>query len=125
METIHYRQVAIGADQADAVTVGIETDPEGRLRAAVWWPSKGDVDSDEAEYDDVGEALQVAEAARALHGFAEVVVTLSRDDLWQAEWGTLSVTGRDKEPVGDIRATDLSSGEALRLAEAIEAERDA
>src|SRR5690606_6402100 len=64
-----YRRVAVGEMTEDAVTVGIECDPEGRYKAAVWWEAKGDVDADEAEYDDVGEALAAAEAAKTLHGF--------------------------------------------------------
>src|SRR5690606_11952014 len=48
-----FRQVALGSSNADAVTVGIETGTEGPPRAAVWWESKGDIDADEAEFDDV------------------------------------------------------------------------
>lgn len=121
-----YRQVPVGTESADAVTVGIEKGADGPLKAAVWWESKGDIDADEVEYGSVEEALAAAEAAKALHGFAEVVVTLQSDDLWQADWGALTQgAGRAREPVGDLRGTDVSSDEAYELAAGIEAERDA
>lgn len=121
-----YRQVAVGTESPDAVTVGIEKAADGTLKAAVWWESKGDVDADEAEYGSVEDALAAADAARALHGFDEVVVALQSDDLWQGGWGILTQgAGRAAEPVGDLRGTDLSSDEAYELASDIEAERDA
>jgi hypothetical protein len=120
-----YRQVPVGSSAEDAVTVGIETGSGGQIKAAVWWSAKGDVDADEAEFADVGEALAAAEAARALHGFAEVVVTLVDPSLWRAEWGRLQADGPAKEPIGDLRGTDISDGEAFALARDIEAERDA
>lgn len=69
-----YRLVDIGADMPDAVTVGIE--PGGEA-AAVWWPSRGDVDADEMDFDSVATAFTAAEAARELHGFSEVVVAIA------------------------------------------------
>ena len=120
-----YRQVPVGASVEDAVTVGIETGSGGQIKAAVWWSAKGDVDADEAEFADVGEAFVAAEAARALHDFAEVVVTLADPGLWRAEWGRLQVDGPAKEPLGDLRGTDISDGEAYALARDIETERDA
>ena len=48
-----YKQVAVGESNADAVTVGIEAGANGSPKAAVWWEAKGDVDADEAEYDNV------------------------------------------------------------------------
>jgi hypothetical protein len=120
-----YRRVAVGEMTEDAVTVGIECDPEGRYKAAVWWEAKGDVDADEAEYDDIGEALAAAEAAKTLHGFSEVVVALQDGLSWQDNWGQLQRNPRDREPVGDVSQTDLSSDETFELAAGIEAERDA
>ena len=120
-----YRQVPVGTSAEDAVTVGIETDKDGQLKAAVWWSAKGDVDGDEAEFADVGEAFAAAEAARALHGFAEVVVTLADPGLWREAWGRLQIDGPAKEPIGDLRGTDISDGEAYALARDIETERDA
>ena len=120
-----YRRVAVGEMTEDAVTVGIECDAEGRYKAAVWWEAKGDVDADEAEYDDVGEALAAAEAAKTLHGFSEVVVALQDGLSWQDNWGQLQRNPRDREPVGDVSQTDLSSDETFELAAGIEAERDA
>ena len=120
-----YRQVAVGEMTEDAVTVGIECDPEGRYKAAVWWEAKGDVDADEAEYDDIGEALAAAEAAKTLHGFSEVVVALQDGLSWQDNWGQLQRNPRNREPVGDVSQTDLSSDETFELAAGIEAERDA
>ena len=120
-----YRRVAVGEMTEDAVTVGIECDAEGRYKAAVWWEAKGDVDADEAEYDDVGEALAAAEAAKTLHGFSEVVVALQDGLSWQDNWGQLQGNGRNREPVGDVSQTDLSSDETFELAAGIEAERDA
>lgn len=108
-----YRKIAVGEDAGDAVTVGIEKHDDGAVRAAVWWPSRGDVDADEADYESVEEALTAAEAARALHGFEEVVVTLQHDDLWQPEWGTLE------------DGVALSEDESYELARAMEASRDA
>ena len=109
----HYRKISIGEDVPDAVTIGIERNPDGTSRAAVWWPSKGDMDADEVSFDSVDEAFQAAEAARSLHGFAEVVVALQSDELWQPKWGTLD---------GKIA---LSDDEAFELARATEAMRDA
>jgi hypothetical protein len=120
-----YRQVPVGTSAEDAVTVGIENDKDGRLKAAVWWSAKGDVDADEAEFAEVGEALAAAEAARALHGFAEVVITLADPGLWRAEWGRLQADEPAKEPIGDLRGTDISDSEAFALARDIETERDA
>lgn len=119
-----YRKVAVGSTNPDAVTVGIES-LDGVLRAAVWWESKGDVDADEAEYGDVPAALEAAEAVRALHDFAEVVVVIADPALWRPEWGVLRTEGRSREPVGDVRGTDISEEEAYDLARGIEAERDA
>lgn len=120
-----FRRVGLGSTSPDAVTVGIESGTEGRPRAAVWWESKGDVDADEAEFDDVAAAFTAAEAARRLHGFAEVVVVLADDVAWRSDWGTLDDGGRSREPIGDVRNVDLSDGEAFRLAQGIEEERDA
>ena len=120
-----YRRVAVGEMTEDAVTVGIECDPEGRYKAAVWWEAKGDIDADEAEYDDVGEALAAAEAAKTLHGFSEVVVALQDGLSWQDNWGQLQRNPGNREPVGDVSQTDLSSDETFELAADIEAERDA
>ena len=117
-----YRQVPVGQDTPDAVTVGIERDGTGALKAAVWWDSIRDVDADEAEYDDVPTALAAAEAARELHGFAEVVVALQEGLPWQGAWGRL---GGGREPIGDVSHTDLSDDEVFTLAAGIEAERDA
>lgn len=108
-----YRKIAVGDDAGDAVTVGIEENTEGRVIAAGWWPSRGDVDADEADYDSVEEALKAAEAAKALHGFPEVVVTLQRDDLWQSDWGALN------------DGVALNDDESFELARAMEASRDA
>ena len=118
----NYRRIPIGTDLEDAVTVGIEQRPDGTMAAAVWWPSRGDVDADEAEYGSVEEALAAAEAARALHGFGEVAVTLQSDNLWSPQWGTLAP---GKEPYGRIDQVDLSDSEAFELAAAIEENRDA
>jgi hypothetical protein len=117
----NYRQVPIGVDLPDSVTVGIERHGDGSLLAAVWWPSKGDVDADEADYATVPEALDAAEAARQLHGFREVVVTLQSPDLWDPRWGML--TG--EEPIGRVDNTDVSDDEAFTLAKGIEENRDA
>lgn len=108
-----YRKVGIGEDIADAVTVGIERNADDKVIGVVWWPSHGDVDADEATYPSVEEAFAAAEAARQLHGFSEIVVTLQNDDLWDQNWGTL----------GDGIA--LSESESLELARATEAMRDA
>lgn len=118
-----YRQVEIGEANLEAVTVGIEKAVDGGLKAAVWWEAIGDVDADEAEFDDVPAALAAAEAARELHGLKEVVIALQEDVTWQGEWGTLDV--RNKEPIGDVRPTDLSSEETYELAAGIEEQRDA
>lgn len=121
-----YRQVPVGTQSPDAVTVGVERDGSGQLKAAVWWESKGDVDADEAEYGSVEDALAAAEAAKALHGFSEIVVALQSPDIWQSQWGTLTQgAGRSREPVGDLRGTDVSTDEAYELAAGIESERDA
>lgn len=120
-----YRLVQIGQSSPDAVTVGIEMGADGRRKAAVWWEARGDVDADEAEYDDVTAALAAAEAARELHGFSEVVVVLSQPDLWDSQWGTLRLPDIAKEPIGDVQQTDLTSRETYELAAGIEEERDA
>ncbi|MGB3339350.1 MAG: hypothetical protein WBA73_19415 [Devosia sp.] len=120
-----YRLVSVGERSPDAVTVGIEQGADESLKAAVWWESRGDVDADEAEYEDVPAALTAAEAARALHGFREVVIVLARPDLWDGQWGELQASGIAREPIGDVQATDLSSRETFDLAASIEAERDA
>lgn len=120
-----YRLVPVGEPAPDAVTVGVERDADDRLKAAVWWESTGDIDADEAEYDDVPAALAAAEAARELHGFREVVVVLARPELWESQWGELRVPSIAREPIADVQATDLTSGEAFELAAGIEAERDA
>ncbi|PXA90855.1 hypothetical protein DMC47_26915 [Nostoc sp. 3335mG] len=108
-----YRTIAIGEDVADAVTVGIERNREGAVVASVWWPAHGDIDADEASYQQVEEALAAAEAARALHGFSQVVVMLQSDDLWQPRWGEID------------RSAALSDEESFELARATEAMRDA
>jgi hypothetical protein len=120
-----YRQVAVGEVVPDAVTVGLERNTSGMLKAAVWWDARGDVDADEAEYSDIGEALAAAEAARTLHGFSEVVVALQDGLSWQSEWGELRSDPRSREPIGNVSETDLSSEETFELAAGIEAERDA
>jgi hypothetical protein len=120
-----FRLVPIGQQSPDAVTVGIEVAEDGTRKAAVWWEARGDVDADEAEYDNVAEALAAAEAARALHGLEEVVIVLSRADLWDNQWGHLHLPDIAKEPIGDVRDTDLSSRETYALAAGIEEERDA
>lgn len=93
--TRSFRRIPIGADAPHAVTLGIERNSQGNVVAAVWWPAIGDVDADEASYDNVEAALLAAEYARALHGFSEVVVTLQADDLWDYRFGNLI------EPSGD------------------------
>lgn len=120
-----FRLVPVGQSTPDAVTVGIEPNEAGGFKVAVWWESRGDVDADEAEYDNVERAIEAAEGARALHGFSEVVVVLSQPDLWQGQWGELVRPAIAREPIGDVRATDLSSAETFELAAAIEEERDA
>lgn len=120
-----YRQIPVGEITPDAVTVGIEKDGNGQLKAAVWWEAKGDVDADEAEYADVAEALAAADAAKTLHGFSAVVVALQDGLAWQSQWGQLQADTRSREPIGDITRTDLSEGEGYELAAGIEAERDA
>jgi hypothetical protein len=120
-----YRQIAIGESTPNAVTVGIEADGSGGAKAAVWWEAKGDIDADEAEYSDVPQALAAAEAARTLHGFGEVVVTLQDGLVWRSEWGQLLTAPRGREPIGNVSQTDLSSAETYELAAGIEAERDA
>ena len=119
-----FRVVPIGQSSPDAVTVGIERSLEGGAKAAVWWESKGDVDADEAEFASVDEAFVAAEAARALHGFAEVVVVLAEPELWDNRWGALQ-SSVAREPIGDVTDTDLSSDETYELAAGLEAERDA
>ena len=119
-----YRRIVVGEDDPDAVTVGIEAHPDGRLFAAVWWPARGDVDGDEAQYDDVPAAFAAAEAARQLHGFAEVLVVLQQDFLWNPAWGRIAAEG-SREPIGDVSNTDLESREVYTLAKGIEVERDA
>jgi hypothetical protein len=120
-----YRVVPIGEPVPDAVTVGVEPGADGSARAAVWWEAKGDIDADEAEYDTVPAALAAAAAARALHGFAEVVVVLAQAELWDEAWGQLRLPEVAKEPIGDVRGTDLTSAETYELAAGIEEERDA
>lgn len=117
----NYREVPIGADLPDSVTVGIERHGDGSILAAVWWPSKGDVDADEADYASVPEALEAADAARQLHDFCEVVVTLQSSELWNPQWGML--TG--EEPIGRIDDAEYSDEEAFTLAQGIEENRDA
>lgn len=109
-----YRRIAIGEDCPNAVTVGVERDAAGAVVAAVWWPSTGDIDADEASYGNVAEAFAAAEAARELHGFSEVVVTLQSEDLWQPDWGELT-----------SGAMPLTEAESFELARATEASRDA
>ncbi|MDB5473110.1 MAG: hypothetical protein JWP99_413 [Devosia sp.] len=123
--TTIYRQVAIGEVTQDAVTVGIEAAAGGKLKAAVWWEARGDVDAGEAEYDDVPQAMAAAQAARLLHGFSEIVVALQDGLAWDQRWGQLQTDPRSREPVGDVSQTDLSSDETYELAAGIEAERDA
>lgn len=108
-----YRQIAIGTTAPDAVTVGIERDAAGNVVAAVWWPSRGDVDADETLYPSVAEAFEAAHHVMELHGFEEIVVTLQSDDLWQPEWGHVQ------------SSVTLSDDEAYELARATEASRDA
>lgn len=120
-----YRRVPVGEMTPDAVTVGIEKDGAGQLKAAVWWEAKGDVDADEAEYADIPQALAAADAAKTLHGFKEVVVALQDGLAWQNGWGQLQAQARSREPIGDISGTDLSDDEGYELAAGIEAERDA
>ena len=110
----NYRRIAIGEDAPNAVTVGVERSPEGGILASVWWPAHGDVDGDEASYSSVPEALAAAEAAQALHGFDEIVVTLQSDDLWDSVWGGIG------QP--DVALTE---DETFELARATEAMRDA
>ena len=107
-----FRRIAVGEDARDAVTVGIERNPEGGITAVVWWPSRGDIDADEATYSAVPDAIAAAEAACELHGFAEVVVALQSDDLWDSAWGKLSGLG-------------LTEAESYELAWNTEASRDA
>jgi hypothetical protein len=121
----NYRQVVIGEKTLDAVTVGVERDAAGAIKASIWWEAVGDVDADEAEYDDVPAALAAAEASRELHGFSEVVVALQDGLQWDAEWGLLARQERQKEPIGDVSNMDLTDNEAFDLAAGIEAERDA
>lgn len=109
-----FRKIALGQKSPDAVTVGIERGADGQTMASVWWPSRGDVDADEARYADVAEALEAAQAAKTLYGFSEVVVMLQSEGLWRAEWGTLQTEGN--------RLTDA---ESFELARATEASRDA
>jgi hypothetical protein len=124
MSSPSYRLVPVGVSSPGAVTLGIETGSDGARKAAVWWPSRGDVDADEVEFASVTDALAAAEAARALHGFDEVVVVLAAPELWDPQWGTIT-PGPAAEPIGDISKTDLTSNEAHELAAAVEAERDA
>lgn len=121
--TRSFRRIPIGADAPDAVTIGIERNGEGNVVAAVWWPSIGDVDADEASYDNVEAALLAAEYARALHGFSEIVVTLQADDLWDYRFGHLVETPDDR--AGSLANAHLSDEEAFDLATSLEAERDA
>jgi len=123
-EAVSYRRIPVGENAENAVTVGIEADSDGRPTAAVWWPSTGDVDGDEVQYDDVPAAFSAAEAARQLHGFTEVVVVLQDDLLWNPAWGEIGGS-RDREPIGDVSDTDLNSREVYNLARGIEGERDA
>jgi hypothetical protein len=118
----NYRRVDIETPVENAVTVGIEIE-DGQTRAAVWWDAKTGVESGEQQHLSVPEAFAAAEAARELHGFEEIVVILQSEDLWDAKWGQLS--GASREPIGDIRGTDLNEDEAFALAQGLEAERDA
>lgn len=121
-----YRAIAIGQQAPKAVTVGIEAGPDGNNPvAAIWWEAQGDTDAEEADYDDVEQALAAAEAARELHGLEEVVVVLARPDLWNPDWGQLRLNDIAKEPIGSVEATDLSADETFNLAANIEEERDA
>ncbi len=118
----NYRRAGLETPVCNAVTVGIETE-DGQVRAAVWWDAKAGVEAGEQQHLLVSDALAAAEAARALHGFDEIVVVLQSDDLWDPAWGTLDDASR--EPMGDIASSDLSDEEAFALAAGIEAERDA
>jgi hypothetical protein len=117
-----YRRVSIDAASANTITVGIETE-NGQTKAVVWWDAKPGIEAGEQEHLAVEDAFVAAEAARALNGCDEVVVVLQSDDLWDARWGRLIDTGR--EPIGDLRNTDLNEAEAFDLAAGLEAERDA
>lgn len=108
-----FRRVAIGEAVNDAVTVGIERNGDDEVVASVWWPASADGDGEEADYSSVPEALSAALAAKTLYGFAEVVVTLQSEDLWQQDWGELHV------------GNDISEDEMFELARATEASRDA
>lgn len=44
---------------------------------------------------------------------------------WSSRWGQLCLPEVAKEPIGDIRQTDLTSQETYELAVGIEEERDA
>ena len=120
-----FRRVGLGSTNADAVTVGIETGTEGRPRAAVWWESKGDIDADEAEFEDIAAAFEAAEVAQRLHGFSEIVVVLADGVSWEPAWGALDDGGRNREPIGDVRQGELTDREAFHLARGSEEERDA
>lgn len=120
-----YRLVGVGEAHPDAVTVGIEAAEDGTARAAIWWEARPGVEAEEAEYEDVATALAAAEAARALHGLDEVVVVLAQPQLWQRQWGELRLPAVAREPIGDVRATDLTGAETFELAIGIEEERDA
>ncbi|WIY52014.1 hypothetical protein O9Z70_11040 [Devosia sp. YIM 151766] len=111
---MHYRQIEIGEDAPDAVTVGIERGENGSPIASIWWPARPDADADEAMCNSVEEALEKAEAARELYGFSEIVIALQSSDLWQPAWGELGPA--------PLR---LNEAEALELARATEASRDA
>ena len=120
-----FRQVPVGASVPQAVTVGIEKDGATGHKAAIWWDAVGDVDADEAAFIDVAAALDAAEGARVLHGFAEVVVTLQDGVAWQAGWGELRPLPGGNEPIGNVAAVGLSDDEAFDLAAGIETQSDA
>ena len=120
-----FRQVPVGATVPQAVTVGIESDGAVGHKAAIWWDAVGDVDADEAAFIDVAAALDAAEGARVLHGFAEVVVTLQDGVSWQDGWGELRPIASSNEPIGDVSDAGLSDGEAFDLAAGIETQSDA
>ena len=120
-----FRQVPIGTSVPNAVTVGIESDGTAGYKAAVWWDAVGDVDADEADFIGVAAALDAAEGARVLHGFAEIVVTLQEGVVWQEGWGHLQPIASGNEPIGDVSGAGLSDEEAFDLAAGLETQSDA
>ncbi|MGV8833664.1 MAG: hypothetical protein ACOH2N_16965 [Devosia sp.] len=117
-----YRQVESGTPVAGCVTVRIAAGPDGRPTAGMWWTSQTGLGS--AAFDDVGTALEAAEAHRVRHDLEEVLVTLD-GVRWHAEWGELLRADVAREPMGDIRRAGLSDEEYSELAEGIESQRDA